>query len=78
MCKIVFLASQNCPNSKFKTEITSFGREVMSNKFFVVFVRMMNKDLSHFFPYSILTGDGWIIWLECVKENRENVLLYIS
>ena len=47
----------------------------MSNKKFMVFVHMINKDLCHFSPYSILTSDSWIIGLKCVKEIRENVLL---
>ena len=38
----------------------------------------LNLTLSHFHSYSILTSDGGIRGLKCVKGIRENVLLYIS
>ena len=39
---------------------------------------MISKNLSHFHPYNILTGDGWIRGLKYVKGISENVLVYIS
>ena len=66
------------PNYKFSKK--SFSEHLgISSKFVGVFnVHIYDKlNSKSFHPYSILTGDGWIRGLKCVKGIRENVLLYI-
>ena len=60
------------------TKMSFFGHEGISSKIFEVLVYMISKNLSHFHPYSILTGEGWIRGLNYVKGISENVLVYIS
>ena len=59
-------------------KLSFLGHEGISNKVFGVFVYLISKNLSHFHPYNILTGHGWIRGLKYVKGISENVLLYIS
>ena len=68
------------PNYKFSEKKSFFEQVGISSKFVGVFnVHIYDKlNSKSFHPYSILTGDGWIRGLKCVKGIRENVLLYIS
>ena len=49
------------------TKLSFFWHEGISSKIFGVFVNFISKNLSHFHPYNILTGDGWIRGLQYVK-----------
>ena len=54
---------------KYVPEINTFGQNIMvkSDQEKI----NLNLTLSHFHPYSIVTGDGWIRGLKCVKGMKE-------
>ena len=71
-----FIKLPQSKNSKEKLPLLCM--KWCQKKNYGICIHMINKDLSHFPPYSILTGDSWIIGLKCAKGIRENVSLYIS
>ena len=48
-----------------------FAHKGILHKMFGLFVHTIDETLSHFHPYSIVTGDGWIRGLKCVKGMKE-------